>query len=225
MPSLIWQSPVRKLSYKKFKSWYCGLVERPPPTPPYSHIIQIGDPLLRTISEPVIVQQIKSSDTRYVVNALKSVMKQYDCVGLSAPQIGVALRIVILEFNSKHAKSYTKEELFHKQIDLLPQTVIINPELKILDYTKVIQVEGCQSVKGYVADVPRYQQVEVTGFNENGDQFSLKLNGWSARIIQHEIDHLNGKIFTDIMDRKSLACSCWQVVNEKRGKVEIPFSP
>ncbi|KAK4883011.1 hypothetical protein RN001_006330 [Aquatica leii] len=216
---------MRHLSYKKIKSWYCGLVQRPPPTPPYSHIIQIGDPLLRTVAQPVAIEEIKSSEIQHIVKKLKAVIKQYGCVGLSAPQIGIALRIILLEFTSKHAKSYTKDEIIHQQIEILPQTVIINPELKVLDYTKVVQTEGCESIKGYIADVARYQQVEVKGVDENGNTVSLNLKGWLARIVQHEMDHLNGKLYTDVMNRKTLTCSCWQVVNEKRGKVEIPFSP
>lgn len=61
--------------------------------------------------------------------------------------------------------------------------------------------------------------------NENGDTFKLTMKGWAARIVQHEMDHLNGKLYTDIMDRKSFTCSCWQVVNERRGKVLLQIGP
>lgn len=113
--------------------------------------------------------------------------------------------------------------------------------MKVIDYTKIIHSESCESFKGFYADVPRHYAVEVEGMyhtykllfyiyflialNENGKKFNLKLKGWAARIVQHEMDHLNGKLYTDIMDRKSLTCSCWQVINERRGKVLLPFGP
>lgn len=63
----------------------------------------------------------------------------------------------------------------------------------------------------------------LLGLDEEGKPFVLQTKGWLSRIIQHEIDHLNGKVYTDIMDRKTLTCSCWRVVNERQGKVELPF--
>ncbi|GLV41069.1 uncharacterized protein CBL_04593 [Carabus blaptoides fortunei] len=107
----------------------------------------------------------------------------------------------------------------------VPFTVLINPELRVIDYTKIILSEACESVKGFSADVPRYSEVEVTGFNENGDQIKIEADGWTARIIQHEMDHLTGKLYTDIMDKSTLCCTCWQAVNERAGKIELPFSP
>lgn len=64
-----------------------------------------------------------------------------------------------------------------------------------------------------------------TGFDENGNLINIHLRGWPARIVQHELDHLNGKLYVDIMDRTTFSCSCWQVVNERNGKVALPFGP
>ncbi|KAJ8942698.1 hypothetical protein NQ314_010022 [Rhamnusium bicolor] len=108
-------------------------------------------------------------------------------------------------------------------MDLMYLHVVINPEVKILDYSKIIFPEACESVKGFFADVPRYRALELKGLDENGKQFSQYATGWLARIIQHEMDHLNGIIYTDIMDRKSLTCSCWNVVNDRGGRVELPY--
>lgn len=80
-------------------------------------------------------------------------------------------------------------------------------------------------MKGFQAEVPRFRGLKLTAFDDENQQFEVDLVGWPARIVQHEIDHLNGKIFTDIMDRKSLACSCWQVINERGGKIELPYGP
>lgn len=80
-------------------------------------------------------------------------------------------------------------------------------------------------MRGFAADVPRYREIELNGLNEKGDLISVFLRGWPARIAQHEVDHLNGKLYVDIMDRKTFCCSCWQDVNEHNGKISIPFGP
>lgn len=80
-------------------------------------------------------------------------------------------------------------------------------------------------MRGYSADVSRYDEVTVIGHNTVGELQTLRLNGWNARIAQHEIDHLNGVLYTDIMDAKTLNCTCWQAVNAREGRVYIEFSP
>lgn len=102
---------------------------------------------------------------------------------------------------------------------------MINPELTVTDYTKKTFVEACASVRGYSAEVPRYDGVTLTGLNRDGKQHQLQLKGWNARIAQHEMDHLNGIVFTDIMNRQSFSCSCWHMVNVKEGRLNIPFGP
>lgn len=94
-----------------------------------------------------------------------------------------------------------------------------------MDYNKVIFSEACLSIRGFHADVPRYREIAVNGFNSEGQLINLHLRGWTARLLQHELDHLNGKLYTDIMDRKTFACSCWQEVNDYNGKISIPFGP
>ncbi|KAF2879437.1 hypothetical protein ILUMI_26737 [Ignelater luminosus] len=224
LKSLIHLAQSRKISYGQLKSWYSGLVKKPPPIPPYSHIIQIGDPVLRVVADNVPNDLIKSSEIQFLIKIMKGVFKRYDCVGLSAPQIGISLRVFITEFNANHLKAFDEAERKTKEMKIFPQTVVINPQLKVTDYTKVIYTEACESVKGYWADVPRYRAVELNGYNENGEKISINAKGWLARIFQHELDHLDGKLYTDSMDRKTLTCTCWQVVNERSGKVEIPFN-
>lgn len=103
--------------------------------------------------------------------------------------------------------------------------VMINPELTVTDYNKKVFVEACPSVRGYSAEVARYSGVTLTGLNRAGKQHQLKLTGWNARIAQHEMDHLNGIVYTDIMNRQSFSCSCWHMVNVKEGQLSIPFGP
>lgn len=97
--------------------------------------------------------------------------------------------------------------------------------MRITNYHKTSFVESCESVRGYLAEVPRNEEVTVKGYDTAGRLQEFKLKGWNARIIQHEIDHLNGIIYTDIMNRKTFSCSCWQAVNSREGRVYINFAP
>lgn len=102
---------------------------------------------------------------------------------------------------------------------------MINPELTVTNYNKKTFVEACGSVRGYSAEVPRYEAVTLAGLNREGKPHQLQLKGWNARIAQHEMDHLNGIVFTDIMNRQTFSCSCWHMVNVKEGRLNIPFGP
>lgn len=106
-----------------------------------------------------------------------------------------------------------------------PFTVFVNPEIKVLDHKKMVFEESCASVVGYAAEVARNYTVEVTAFDLDGKEVQHTLTGWNARIAQHEMDHLNGILFTDLMNRKTLRCTNWEIVNIKGGRIEIPFYP
>lgn len=103
--------------------------------------------------------------------------------------------------------------------------IVINPVIKVTNFEKKVYPEGCASICGYTGDVPRYYEVLLSGFNENGVPFEKPLKGWNARIAQHEMDHLNGQLFVDIMTKKSFACTTWQEVNKTGGQLFIPFYP
>lgn len=102
---------------------------------------------------------------------------------------------------------------------------VINPVIKITNYDQKVFPEGCASVCGFNGEVPRYCEILLSGFNENGEPFEKPLKGWNARIAQHELDHLNGQLFVDIMNRKSFTCSNWEAVNKHEGQLFIPFYP
>lgn len=101
--------------------------------------------------------------------------------------------------------------------------MLINPVLKVTDYEQRSFTETCASVTGYSAEVARYNTIELTGFTETGEEKRVALSGWNARIAQHEMDHIDGILFTDVMDRKSLACTCWDAVNTHNGRIEMRF--
>lgn len=125
-----------------------------------------------------------------VISHLISVMRQYEACGLSGPQIGLPWQIFAIEHTAQHMK--TDHEVINKvhEMKIIPVTIFINPELKVIDHTPIIFYEGCESIRGYSAAVPRAYEVEVTALNASAEQFTWRGRGWSARIVQHEYDHL-----------------------------------
>lgn len=122
----------RKLSYKTLVTWYSSLVKPKPRDPPFNHIVQIGDPTLRATCEDIPIDLIQSPEVQYLINQLKTVMRKYNCVGLSAPQIGTPLQLIMIEFNEKHAKYYGNDEFKRKEMSLVPLMVQID---KIINKT------------------------------------------------------------------------------------------
>ncbi|XP_077289134.1 peptide deformylase, mitochondrial-like [Arctopsyche grandis] len=212
-------SPIRTLL-----NWYSRISPKKAPNPPHSHVVQLGDPILRQIAKPLPLHDIKSNQTKKLINSLKDVMQSYNSIGISAPQIGISKRIIILEFHLGHKELNTKyfEE---KEMSIFPHTVIINPVVRPITHKKVISEESCESFRGFTAKVPRYHEIQLTGYNENANEIKLNLSGWMARVAQHELDHLDAKVFTDIMIKESLYCMCWKEVNEYSGKITLPFRP
>lgn len=129
----------------------------------------------------------------------------------------------MISFGENLKEKFTPEIYKAKEMSTLPLTVFINPEIKVKDHKKIVFEEGCASVVGLVAEVPRSYSVQVKALDLNGNEIEHTLTGWNARIAQHENDHLNGILFTDIMDRKTLRNTNWEMVNRKGGRIEVPF--
>lgn len=113
----------RSISYQRLKNWYGNLVKPKPHDPPYKHVVQVGDPVLRTVSEPIPIKLINSPETNFLVHRMKHVFSKYSCIGLSAPQIGVPLRVIAIEFNENHMREYTEQEQKSREMSLIPFTV------------------------------------------------------------------------------------------------------
>jgi peptide deformylase len=146
-------------SSRTTNSWIKSLFQVQAYEPPYEHIIQIGDPILRKISDPVPVDLIMSHEIKFLIRKMRKVYKAYDLVGIASPQIGINLRVIIMGFDEKLKKNFSPEVYKAKEMEALPEIVIINPELQILDYNKKVFEESCASIRGYSGDVDRYQKV------------------------------------------------------------------
>ncbi|XP_041794836.1 peptide deformylase, mitochondrial isoform X1 [Chelmon rostratus] len=184
------------------------------PSPPYCHVCQVGDPVLRSHASAVDPAAITGPEIQQVINTMVKVMRKVDSVGLSAPQIGVPLRILVLEYTERMLEESSPESRKARGLSVQPLRVFVNPQLRILDGQTVLFQEACESITGFSARVPRFLSVEVSGLNEKGEAVSWQASGWPARILQHEMDHLDGVLYIDRMDSKTFININWQAYNE-----------
>lgn len=134
-----------------------------PPVPPYKHVCQLGDPVLRLPAAAVDPAAVGGAEIQHVVKALVTAMRRLDCVGLSAPQIGVPLRILALEYPEKMLQESPAAAREARGLSAQPLRIFVNPRLRVLDARTVLFREACESVSGFSAAVPRYLSVEVSG--------------------------------------------------------------
>jgi peptide deformylase len=157
---------------------------------------QVGNPVIRTKSRKVA--KIDSGVKRLIANLVDS-MRYQGLVGMAAPQVGTNLRVFVTEIRRTNVRKSIS------QIDELK--VFINPEIVSLSKTKVSGYEGCGSVAyaQLFGKVRRAKKVVVRALDEKGELFEIEASGLLARIIQHEYDHIEGKVFLDrLEDTKSL---------------------
>ncbi|XP_004690267.1 PREDICTED: peptide deformylase, mitochondrial [Condylura cristata] len=204
------EGPVRRRSYWR----YVRRLVRGAPEPPYQHVCQVGDPALRVVAAPVEPAQLAGPELQRLVQRLVQVMRRRGCVGLSAPQLGVPLQVLALEFPETLFRACAPRLREVRQMEPFPLRVFVNPSLQVLDSRLVTFPEGCESVAGFLAYVPRYQAVQITGLDPRGEQVVWQASGWAARIIQHEMDHLQGCLFIDKMDSKTFTNIHWMEVND-----------
>ncbi|NWH56120.1 DEFM protein, partial [Geococcyx californianus] len=127
----------------------------------------------------------------------------------SAPQLGVPLRVFAAELPPARCRRYPPALRRAHRIEPFPLRVIANPALRLLDSRLVSAPEGCASIRGFSAFVPRHWAVHLSGVDEHGEPVSWEATGWAARIIQHEMDHLDGILYIDRMDTHTFTNVNW----------------
>jgi peptide deformylase len=147
-------------------------------------ILKMGDPRLLRQSEPIT--QFGTSELDKLIEDMFDTMYAANGAGLAAPQIGVNLQLVIFGF---------KQNQRYPDAPPVPETVLINPELKPLSETMEEDWEGCLSVPGLRGMVPRWAELHYEGFDQHGKRIVRDVNGFHARVVQHECDHLNGILY------------------------------
>ena len=150
-------------------------------------ILKMGDPRLLRMAQPVQTAEFDSDALHLLISDLLDTMHAANGAGLAAPQIGVDLQIVVFGGDAVNPR--------YPDRPLVPRTVLINPTIAPLDAQEVEDWEGCLSVPGLRGKVPRWQSIRYTGFDQYGDPIDRTVDGFHARVVQHECDHLWGKLY------------------------------
>ena len=156
-------------------------------------VLKMGDPRLNRVAQPI--EAFDSEELHALVRDLWDTMAARSGAGIAAPQIGVNLRVVVfaMQVNPRYPNA-----------DPVPETVLINPVLTPVDEAQEYGWEGCLSVPGMRGNVPRYKRLRYTGFDAHGNVIDREVDGFHARVVQHECDHLDGILYpmrvTDFQD-------------------------
>jgi peptide deformylase len=147
-------------------------------------VLRMGHPTLLKVAQPVTEFNTAALDE--LIQDMFDTMAEYKGVGLAAPQIGASLRVVIFGFEKSER---------YPDAEPVPTTVLINPEIEYLVAEQGEGWEGCLSVPGLRGLVPRYTQIRYTGRDQAGNPIDRTVKGFHARVVQHEVDHLNGVLY------------------------------
>jgi peptide deformylase len=168
-------------------------------------IVEVGDPVLREPARPLTPEEIRSAQVAALIELMRETMRDAPGVGLAAPQIGEPLQLAVIEDRSDYQQAASPEDLAARGRAPVPFHVIINPRIEVVDAGPALFAEGCLSVPGFMAEVPRAAAVRVEALDHRGQPVKIEAQGWYARILQHEIDHLQGTLYLDRMDTRTFS--------------------
>ena len=154
-------------------------------------ILRMGHPNLRRVASPVDVERIATPDMEWLLQDMADTLKDAGGIGLAAPQIDEDLRLAIIEVPGGPSR--------YGKIEAMPLTVFFNPVIEVLDEQCAGYWEGCLSIPGLRGFVERPQHIRVTYTNETRHTEQLELRGFLATVMQHEFDHLDGRLYIDRM--------------------------
>jgi peptide deformylase len=153
-------------------------------------VARLGHPVLRKIAAPVSLREIQAPGFQKFIDDMIETMKEYDGVGLAAGQVHESKQIAVLE---------VAENPRYPDKPKVPLTVLINPKISPLTEEMEEDWEGCLSIPELRGRVPRYKTIRVQAWDRNGKDLEFSADDFHARVIQHEWDHLNGKVYLDRM--------------------------
>ena len=166
-------------------------------------IVQAGEPVLRETARLLAPQEIVSEEIQRLIRDMRDAMRDAPGVGLAAPQIGQALQLAVIEDREDLLKGYAADDLAERERRAVPFHVIINPVIVFASDEMKNFYEGCLSLPGFSAVVPRARTIRVEYLDERAQSQFVQASGWYARILQHEIDHLNGALYIDRMQSRT----------------------
>ena len=153
-------------------------------------VARLGHPVIRKPSEAVPKEAITSAEIQRLIGDMIETMHEYDGVGIAAPQVHVSKQIAVIEVQEN--RRYPGE-------GPIPLTILVNPKILQASKRQLEDWEGCLSVNEFRGRVPRAESLEVEAYNRKGQKVKFHAQGFFARVIQHECDHLVGKVFLDRM--------------------------
>ncbi len=168
-------------------------------------IVQAGEPVLRKQARALTTGEIRSAEIQNLIDAMRQTMYSAPGVGLAAPQIGLNLQLAVIEDKAEYTGKSTPEYLKERERFPVPFHVIANPKLTVVGQDTVEFFEGCLSLAGFTAVVPRARRVHVECLDASGHPTVIDASGWYARILQHEIDHLQGTLYIDRMKTRTFS--------------------
>jgi peptide deformylase len=166
-------------------------------------IVQAGDPVLRQTARPLSAAEILAPDTQRLIHDMRETMHDAPGVGLAAPQIGLPLQLAVIEDRPETLRDLSPELLAQRERAPVPFHALINPVIRSRSGEAIDFFEGCLSVDGFVALVPRSRLLQVEFLDQHAQPRVVEARGWYARILQHEIDHLQGRLYLDRMRPRS----------------------
>jgi peptide deformylase len=168
-------------------------------------IIQCGDPVLRRAADPVDPADLRTASLRRLIAQMRATMEAAPGVGLAAPQVGVSLQLAVVQDGPERWGHLDGEGGAARNRTPLPFTVLVNPAVTPVGGNDLAGFyEGCLSVPGLAAVVTRHRAVRVEALDEHGEPVDRVFSGWPARIVQHEADHLGGRLYLDRAEARSL---------------------
>jgi len=194
-------------------------------------IVQVGDPVLRQQARPVTAQELAGAEMQRLIADMRETMHDAPGVGLAAPQVGLSMQLAVIEDREEYLKEASPAILAERERKPVPFHVIANPRIIYAPDPTVVFFEGCLSLPGFSALVPRSRTVRVECLDEHGKPKIIEASGWYARILQHEIDHLAGCLYIDRM-RSRTFCTLdnftrhWKTktIDEVRSSLEFSAS-
>jgi peptide deformylase len=166
-------------------------------------IVQTGEPVLREKARALSKEEIESAGIQQLIRLMRDTMQDAPGVGLAAPQVGLGLQLAVIEDRAEYHRDIPPEKLSEREREPVPFQAIVNPVIVAYGDPSVEFFEGCLSLAGFSALVPRSTWVRVECLNERAEPVVIEARGWYARILQHEIDHLSGTLYLDRMRPRS----------------------
>ena len=187
-----------------------------------SEIVQVGHPVLRGQARPLSPGEIRGRKIHTLIDRMRSAMQQAPGVGLAAPQIAMPLQLAVIEDRAEYHKEASAAHLAERGRRPVPFHAVINPVIVDRSAETAEFFEGCLSLPGFSALVPRALRVTVECLDERGEKKVIEASGWYARILQHEIDHLGGMLYLDrMLPRSFTSMDNWAQFWKDKGAREI----